>query len=153
MRMMIGSDQWEWMWIGRRCRDQNKQASKWLSFWSMGIEANSKEFYGACSLGGAISCGWTHTLVTPLDLVKCRRQVCLLSFSLEIGWSDVKSKCLCDRWIRKCTPQWWMDGRHFGSWMEHAELYWDGLLLWLDILCKEPASLDSMSTLRIIIPS
>jgi solute carrier family 25 (mitochondrial phosphate transporter), member 3 len=33
------------------------------------------EFYAACSLGGALSCGTTHALVTPLDLVKCRRQV------------------------------------------------------------------------------
>lgn len=33
------------------------------------------EFYATCSLGGALSCGTTHALVTPLDLVKCRRQV------------------------------------------------------------------------------
>jgi len=26
-------------------------------------------------LGGIIACGPTHTSVTPLDLVKCRRQV------------------------------------------------------------------------------
>lgn len=28
-----------------------------------------------CGLGGILSCGITHTLVTPLDLVKCRIQV------------------------------------------------------------------------------
>lgn len=28
-----------------------------------------------CGLGGIISCGSTHTMVTPLDLVKCRLQV------------------------------------------------------------------------------
>lgn len=33
------------------------------------------EFYATCSLGGALSCGVTHALMTPLDLVKCRRQV------------------------------------------------------------------------------
>lgn len=28
-----------------------------------------------CGLGGILSCGLTHTMVTPLDLVKCRIQV------------------------------------------------------------------------------
>lgn len=28
-----------------------------------------------CGLGGILSCGITHTMVTPLDLVKCRIQV------------------------------------------------------------------------------
>jgi solute carrier family 25 (mitochondrial phosphate transporter), member 3 len=39
------------------------------------IVPHSKEFYNACAIGGALACGLTHTLVTPLDLVKCRRQV------------------------------------------------------------------------------
>lgn len=39
------------------------------------IKLFTPEFYLACSLGGALSCGLTHTFVTPLDLVKCRRQV------------------------------------------------------------------------------
>uniref|UniRef100_A0A0A9XEI1 Phosphate carrier protein, mitochondrial n=1 Tax=Lygus hesperus TaxID=30085 RepID=A0A0A9XEI1_LYGHE len=32
-------------------------------------------YYGKCMLGGVISCGTTHTLVTPLDVVKCNMQV------------------------------------------------------------------------------
>ncbi|KAM0804062.1 putative mitochondrial phosphate carrier protein [Usnea florida] len=39
------------------------------------IELYSPQFYAACSFGGLIACGLTHTAVTPLDLVKCRRQV------------------------------------------------------------------------------
>jgi hypothetical protein len=39
------------------------------------IALYTPEFYLACAAGGALSCGLTHTLVTPLDLVKCRRQV------------------------------------------------------------------------------
>ena len=39
------------------------------------IALYTQEFYVACAAGGALSCGLTHTLVTPLDLVKCRRQV------------------------------------------------------------------------------
>ncbi|MCJ1337335.1 hypothetical protein MMC09_002617 [Bachmanniomyces sp. S44760] len=40
-----------------------------------GIELYSPTYFGACALGGVIACGPTHTAVTPLDLVKCRRQV------------------------------------------------------------------------------
>jgi solute carrier family 25 phosphate transporter 3 len=39
------------------------------------IEMYSPKFYAACTLGGLLACGVTHTAVTPLDLVKCRRQV------------------------------------------------------------------------------
>jgi len=38
-------------------------------------EYGSPKFYALCGLGGAISCGFTHTGVVPLDLVKCRLQV------------------------------------------------------------------------------
>jgi len=39
------------------------------------IELYSGKYYAACTVGGILACGTTHTLVTPLDLVKCRRQV------------------------------------------------------------------------------
>jgi solute carrier family 25 phosphate transporter 3 len=39
------------------------------------IELFSANYFAACTLGGIIACGPTHTMVTPLDLVKCRRQV------------------------------------------------------------------------------
>jgi len=38
-------------------------------------EFGSPKFFALCGLGGIISCGVTHTLVVPLDLVKCRLQV------------------------------------------------------------------------------
>ena len=37
-------------------------------------EYGSAKFYALCGLGGILSCGITHTAVTPLDLVKCRLQ-------------------------------------------------------------------------------
>lgn len=40
-----------------------------------GIELYSGKYFAACGLGGVLACGPTHTAVTPLDLVKCRRQV------------------------------------------------------------------------------
>ncbi|KAK4986872.1 Cu/Pi carrier [Elasticomyces elasticus] len=39
------------------------------------IELFSSTYFAACMLGGVIACGPTHASVTPLDLVKCRRQV------------------------------------------------------------------------------
>ena len=38
-------------------------------------EFGSAKFYLLCAVGGALSCGTTHTAMTPLDLVKCRIQV------------------------------------------------------------------------------
>uniref|UniRef100_A0A336K193 Phosphate carrier protein, mitochondrial n=1 Tax=Culicoides sonorensis TaxID=179676 RepID=A0A336K193_CULSO len=35
----------------------------------------STKYFLLCGLGGIISCGTTHTMVVPLDLVKCRIQV------------------------------------------------------------------------------
>ncbi|XP_058093013.1 mitochondrial phosphate carrier protein 3, mitochondrial-like [Magnolia sinica] len=39
------------------------------------IEMYSPAFYAACTFGGILSCGLTHTAVTPLDLVKCNMQI------------------------------------------------------------------------------
>jgi len=38
-------------------------------------EFGSAKYFALCAVGGALSCGITHTAVTPLDLVKCRLQV------------------------------------------------------------------------------
>ncbi|KAL5360006.1 mitochondrial carrier domain-containing protein [Aspergillus floccosus] len=39
------------------------------------IEPWTPKYYASCTVGGLLACGLTHTAVTPLDLVKCRRQV------------------------------------------------------------------------------
>lgn len=39
------------------------------------IELFSGKYYAACTIGGMMACGLTHAAVTPLDLVKTRRQV------------------------------------------------------------------------------
>mmetsp|Transcript_6373 Transcript_6373/g.16131 ORF Transcript_6373/g.16131 Transcript_6373/m.16131 type:complete len:326 (-) Transcript_6373:75-1052(-) len=38
------------------------------------IELYSSDYFLACGIGGILSCGLTHTAVTPLDLVKCNAQ-------------------------------------------------------------------------------
>lgn len=48
------------------------------------------KYYAACTLGGVVACGPTHTMVTPLDLVKCRRQVDALLYKLNLeGWKTI----------------------------------------------------------------
>merc|ERR1712020_1056 len=37
-------------------------------------EFGSAKYFALCGFGGILSCGITHTAVTPLDLVKCRLQ-------------------------------------------------------------------------------
>lgn len=46
-----------------------------------GIAMYSPAFYAACTVGGVLSCGLTHTLVTPLDVVKCNMQARQLWFA------------------------------------------------------------------------
>lgn len=38
------------------------------------IELYSPTYFAACGVGGILSCGLTHGLMTPLDLVKCNAQ-------------------------------------------------------------------------------
>jgi solute carrier family 25 (mitochondrial phosphate transporter), member 3 len=32
-------------------------------------------YYIKCMIGGAMACGLTHAGITPVDLVKCRKQI------------------------------------------------------------------------------
>ncbi|ORY73260.1 mitochondrial carrier domain-containing protein [Leucosporidium creatinivorum] len=54
------------------------------------IALYSPEYYYTCALGGILACGSTHALVTPLDLVKCRKQVNkdLYKGNMD-GWSKI----------------------------------------------------------------
>jgi len=39
-----------------------------------GSDVHDMDYYKKCMVGGILSCGITHTLVCPLDIVKCRMQ-------------------------------------------------------------------------------
>jgi len=53
---------------------QNRQLSA-AAAEDVSCEIGSTKYYALCGFGGLLSCGITHTAVTPLDLVKCRLQV------------------------------------------------------------------------------
>lgn len=40
-----------------------------------GHEVHDMSYYSKCMVGGILSCGLTHTIMCPLDIVKCRKQV------------------------------------------------------------------------------
>lgn len=45
-----------------------------MSSQTKAVEYGSAKFYVLCGYGGVLSCGITHTALTPLDMVKCRIQ-------------------------------------------------------------------------------
>lgn len=40
-----------------------------------GEDKHDASYYFKCMIGGILACGLTHTAITPLDLVKCRKQI------------------------------------------------------------------------------
>ena len=60
------------------------------------IEMFSPAYYTACAVSGAAACGFTHTAVTPLDVIKCNIQVrstsCVLhGFCLDLIIEELTS--------------------------------------------------------------
>jgi solute carrier family 25 phosphate transporter 3 len=54
------------------------------------MELYSGSYYASCTFGGLLACGLTHTAVTPLDLVKTRRQVDSKLYTSNIqAWSKI----------------------------------------------------------------
>ncbi|TKA70929.1 putative mitochondrial phosphate carrier protein [Friedmanniomyces simplex] len=61
--------------IGNEVAKEYTKASNVAQAKAGHIELYSAKYYAACTFGGLMACGLTHWAVTPLDLVKCRRQV------------------------------------------------------------------------------
>lgn len=56
-------------------------------------EKHDAIYYGKCMIGGIFACGLTHLAVTPLDVVKCRKQVDPKIYkSLGDGLSTIKAQ-------------------------------------------------------------
>lgn len=61
--------------IGKEAARELEVASEKVQQKTGKIEPWTARYYAACTVGGMLACGLTHTAVTPLDLIKCRRQV------------------------------------------------------------------------------
>ena len=55
-------------------RGQQGGGQSWNARWSHPIPHDNL-YYAKCVFGGILSCGITHTAITPLDVVKCNMQV------------------------------------------------------------------------------
>merc|ERR1712130_942937 len=68
------------------------------------VEFGSNEYYAKCAVGGAISCGLTHTMIVPLDLVKCRMQVDKVKYpSLGTGFKVTIYQYVVPKPREECT--------------------------------------------------
>ncbi|KAL2014416.1 hypothetical protein VTN00DRAFT_1941 [Thermoascus crustaceus] len=57
------------------------------------IEPHSAKYFWSCAMGGIVACGPTHTAITPLDLVKTRRQVDPKIYTSNISaWRSIFAK-------------------------------------------------------------
>jgi len=67
------------------------------------VEFGSTEYYIKCCIGGSLSCGLTHTIIVPLDLVKCRMQVDSVKYpsigkGFKVTLADGGTKALARGW-------------------------------------------------------
>merc|ERR1712021_207232 len=91
-------------------------------------EVHDMSYYKKCMMGGILSCGITHTMVCPLDIVKCRMQAnpgITQTYSMD---SDKLKE------VKVCTVS-----------------LLDGSLPLLDILCKDSVNSDFMKSSRMFI--
>lgn len=52
-----------------------------------------QDYYQACTIGGILACGLTHTAVTPLDVVKCNMQTNPKAFpSISSGFGKIAAE-------------------------------------------------------------
>lgn len=56
-------------------------------------DKHDASYYGKCMIGGILACGLTHAITTPLDLIKCRKQIDSKIYkSLGDGIRTIKAK-------------------------------------------------------------
>ncbi|CAF1086293.1 unnamed protein product [Rotaria magnacalcarata] len=65
--------------------DSFARNSKQWNARTAGIVPHDNIYYGKCLIGGALACGSTHLLITPLDVTKCNMQVDPMKYRNLIG--------------------------------------------------------------------
>lgn len=95
-------------------------------------EYGSGKFYALCGLGGILSCGITHTAVTPLDLVKCRLQTDRAKYKnvvtgFKVTLSDEGIRGLGRGWAPTCIGYSLQGLGKFGFY-EIFKIFYSGLL-------------------------
>ena len=47
-------------------------------------DKHDASYYAKCMVGGIFACGLTHAAICPLDIVKCRKQVSVLTAAFTL---------------------------------------------------------------------
>ena len=127
-------------------------------------DVHDMAYYQKCMVGGILSCGITHTIVCPLDIVKCRMQVSNLvfpflsiSFSLFESLSSNATLCLTkyflsfNRQTQVCTRVLEMDLSKLKLNKVWEDLLSDGFQLLQDTLHKVSENSVFTRSLRMFI--
>lgn len=85
-----------WDWASAQC---GTNCMWWCVFLAADVSCDfgSMKYYALCGFGGILSCGITHTAVVPLDLVKCRLQVCIWPLNCALDptcWPSLVTECI-----------------------------------------------------------
>lgn len=96
-------------------------------------EEFSTEYYGICTLGGMLSAGTTHLLMTPLDVLKVNMQVNPIKYNrmasgLNILWKEQGPSALWRGWSSKFLGYGVQGGFKFGLYEYFKRLYSDMLV-------------------------
>ncbi|PHH54286.1 putative mitochondrial phosphate carrier protein [Ceratocystis fimbriata CBS 114723] len=76
--------------LGEEAADKFEKASLKAQDATGHVQLYTGKYYAACTFGGLLACGTTHTAVTPLDVVKTRRQVDPHVYKSNIqGWKTI----------------------------------------------------------------
>eukprot|EP01099_Mayorella_cantabrigiensis_P000314 TRINITY_DN1147_c0_g2_i1.p1 TRINITY_DN1147_c0_g2~~TRINITY_DN1147_c0_g2_i1.p1 ORF type:complete len:338 (-),score=71.17 TRINITY_DN1147_c0_g2_i1:112-1086(-) len=72
------------------------------------VEVYSREYFILCGIGGTLSCGLTHLLLTPLDLVKCNVQANPQEFpNVAVGFKRLYQQGGWRLLVRGWVPTTW----------------------------------------------
>ena len=63
----------------------------------MSGDVHNISYYQTCMVGGVLSCGITHGIMTPVDIVKCRMQV-----SLQFSFASVEATEIGEKRVTAC---------------------------------------------------
>ncbi|KKA28501.1 hypothetical protein TD95_005296 [Thielaviopsis punctulata] len=79
--------------LGAEAAAEFDRASKKTQDMTGHIQLYTGRYYAACAFGGLLACGATHTAITPLDVVKTRRQVDPHVYTSNIqGWRTIYAR-------------------------------------------------------------
>lgn len=111
-----------------------------LSSVSESCAFGSNKYFALCALGGILSCGITHTMIVPLDLVKCRMQVDPVKYKGVFNGFSVNIVCLFN--VDNLFWIWF----HFTSYIIYiSRLHWKKMVYEVLQRAGPPPSLDILS--------